>query len=105
MAKLYYDADADLGALKGKKIAIIGYGSQGHAQAQNLRDSGLDVIVADLEGTPNFKLAIEHGFAPTTAAKAAAQADIIQILAPDQTQALLYKNEIRDSLTEGKTLV
>jgi ketol-acid reductoisomerase len=105
MAKLYYDADADLGVLKGKKIAIVGYGSQGHAQAQNLRESGLDVVVADLEGTPNFKLAIEHGFAPTTAANAAAQADIIQILAPDQTQALLYKTEIKESLTEGKTLV
>jgi ketol-acid reductoisomerase len=105
MAKMYYDGDADLGVLKGKKIAIIGYGSQGHAQAQNLRESGLDVIVSDLEGTPNFKLAIEHGFTPTTAAKAAAQADIIQILAPDQTQAFLYKNEIKENLNEGKTLV
>jgi ketol-acid reductoisomerase len=102
---MYYDGDADLGVLKGKKIAIIGYGSQGHAQAQNLRESGLDVIVSDLEGTPNFKLAIEHGFTPTTATNAAAQADIIQILAPDQTQAFLYKNEIKDNLKEGKTLV
>ncbi len=105
MAKVYYDDDADLGVLKGKKIAIIGYGSQGHAQAQNLRDSGLDVIVSDLEGTPNFKLAIDHGFTPTTAAEAAAQAEIIQILAPDQTQAVLYRNEIKDNLKQGKTLV
>ncbi len=105
MAKAYYDSDADLGVLKGKKIAIIGYGSQGHAQAQNLRDSGLDVIVAELEATPNFKLAIDHGFVPTSAAAAAAEADIIQILAPDQTQAALYRNEIKDHLTEGKTLV
>jgi ketol-acid reductoisomerase len=105
MTKVYYDSDADLGVLKGKKIAIIGYGSQGHSQAQNLRDSGLDVIVAELEGTANFKLAIDHGFAPTTAANAAAQADVIQILAPDQTQAVLYRNEIKDHLTEGKTLV
>ena len=59
--KIYYDSDADLGVLKGKKVAIIGYGSQGHAQAQNLRDSGLDVIVAELEGTPNYDLAKEHG--------------------------------------------
>ena len=69
--KVYYDSDADLGLLKGKKIAIIGYGSQGHAQAQNLRDSGLDVIVADLPGTPNYELAIEHGFKPVSAAEAA----------------------------------
>jgi len=105
MAKMYYDADADLGVLKGKKIAIIGYGSQGHAQAQNLRESGLDVIVADLEGTPNFKLAIDHGFAPMSAAAAAAEAEIVQILAPDQTQALLYQKEIKDNLKAGKTLV
>jgi ketol-acid reductoisomerase len=105
MAKVYYDSDADLGVLKGKKIAIIGYGSQGHAQAQNLRESGLDVIVAELEGTANFQLAKDHGFTPKTAANAAAEADIIQILAPDQTQAVLYKTEIKDKLTPGKTLV
>jgi ketol-acid reductoisomerase len=105
MAKMYYDGDADLGVLKGKKIAIIGYGSQGHAQAQNLRDSGLSVMVSELEGTANYKLAVEHGFKPMTAAKAAAQADIVQILAPDQTQAALYKTEIKDNLKKGKTLV
>jgi ketol-acid reductoisomerase len=105
MAKMYYDADADLGVLKGQKIAIIGYGSQGHAQAQNLRESGLDVIVSDLEGTKNYKLAIDHGFTPMSAADASAKADIIQILAPDQTQASLYKNEIKANLKPGKTLV
>src|SRR5512146_2232844 len=105
MAKAYYESDADLGVLKGKKIAIIGYGSQGHAQAQNLRDSGLDVIVAELEGTPNFKLAIDHGFIPTTAAAASAEADMIQILAPDEKQAMVYRTEIKDNLTAGKTLV
>jgi ketol-acid reductoisomerase len=105
MVKVYYDGDADLGILKGKKIGIIGYGSQGHAQAQNLRESGLEVIVADLEGTPNFKLALDHGFAPTTAAGASRDAEIIQILAPDQTQAALYRKEIKDNLTKGKTLV
>jgi ketol-acid reductoisomerase len=105
MAQMYYDTDADLGVLKGKKIAIIGYGSQGHAQAQNLRESGLDVIVADLEGTPNFKLAIEHGFVPTSAGAAAAAADLIQILAPDETQAALYQTEIKNNLKAGKTLL
>jgi ketol-acid reductoisomerase len=105
MAKVYYDNDADLGALKGKKIAIIGYGSQGHAQAQNLRESGLDVIVAELEGTSNFKLAKDHGFKPTSAADASAKGEIVQILAPDQVQASLYKDQIRKNLTKGKTLV
>lgn len=105
MAKMYYDKDADLGTLKGKKIAIIGYGSQGHAQAQNLRDSGLEVIVSDVEGTPNYALAVEHGFKPVNAAEAAKQADIIQILVPDQTQAMLYKTAIQDNLSPGKTLV
>jgi ketol-acid reductoisomerase len=102
---MYYDTDADLEVLKGKKIAIIGYGSQGHAQAQNLRESGLDVVVAELEGTPNFKLAIDHGFVPTTAGAAAAEADIIQILAPDETQAALYQTEIKKNLKAGKTLL
>lgn len=105
MAKMYYDRDADLGTLKGKKVAIIGYGSQGHAQAQNLRDSGVNVIVAELQGTPNYKLAVSHGFKPVTAAKAAKDADIIQILAQDNLQAVLYKTEIQDSMKKGKTLV
>jgi ketol-acid reductoisomerase len=105
MAKMYYDSDADLGTLKGKKVAIIGYGSQGHAQAQNLRDSGVTVIVAELQGTPNYKLAVSHGFKPVTAAKAAKDADIIQILAQDNLQAQLYKTEIQDSMKKGKTLV
>jgi len=105
MAKMYYDRDADLGALKGKKVAIIGYGSQGHAQAQNLRDSGVDVIVAELEGTPNYKLALSHKFKPVSAAKAAKEARIIQILAQDNVQAQLYKTDIRDNLKKGDTLV
>ena len=62
--KVYYDQDADLKKLQGKKIAIIGYGSQGHAQAQNLKESGLNVIVAQRKGSPNFELALEHGFEP-----------------------------------------
>ena len=105
MAKMYYDKDADLGALKGSKVAIIGYGSQGHAQAQNLRDSGVNVIVAELKGTPNYKIALDHGFKPVTAAEASKQADVIQILAQDNLQAQLYKTEIKDNLKKGKTLV
>ncbi len=105
MAKIYYDKDADLKIFKDRKIAIVGYGSQGHAQAQNLRDSGVDVIIAELEGTPNYKLAIKQGFKPVSAAKAAKDADIIQILAQDNLQAELYKNEIKGGLKKGKTLV
>lgn len=104
-AKVYYDADANLDVLKSKKIAIIGYGSQGHAQAQNLRDSGLDVIVADLPGTPNYDLAIQHGFKPVSAAEAAKQADIIQILTEDEVQPLVYKNEVEAGLSKGKALL
>ena len=103
--KVYYDSDADLGLLKGKKIAIIGYGSQGHAQAQNLRDSGLDVIVADLPGTPNYELAIEHGFKPVSAAEAAKQGDVIQILTEDEVQPIVYKNEVESNLAAGNTLL
>jgi len=105
MAKMFYDKDADLGVLKGVKVAIIGYGSQGHAQAQNLRESGVDVIVAELKGTANYKIAMDHGFKPVTAAEASKQADMIQILAQDNLQAQLYKSEIADNLKKGKTLV
>jgi len=105
MAKIYYDKDADLKVLKGKKIGIIGYGSQGHAQAQNLRDSGVDVVVAEMEGTANYRLAQEHGFTPVSAAEAAKGCDIIQILLPDTAQSRIYTDEIKGGLTKGKTLV
>jgi len=105
MAKMYYDKDADLKILKTSKVAIIGYGSQGHAQAQNLRDSGVKVIVAELKGTPNYQLALQHGFKPVSASEASKEADIIQILAQDNVQAELYKNEIQQNLTKSKTLV
>ncbi|MDQ2730791.1 MAG: ketol-acid reductoisomerase [Armatimonadota bacterium] len=105
MAKVYYDQDADLQALQGKKIAIIGYGSQGHAQAQNLRDSGLDVIVSNRPGSDNHRLAGSHGFNPVSAAEAAKEADVINILVPDELQAALYKSEIEPQLTDGKTLM
>ena len=105
MAKMYYDKDADLSVLKGVKVAIIGYGSQGHAQAQNLRESGVDVIVAELEGTANYQLAEKHGFKPVSASNASKDAEVIQILAQDNLQAKLYKNEIETNMKEGKTLV
>ncbi|MBN2040819.1 MAG: ketol-acid reductoisomerase [Spirochaetes bacterium] len=105
MAKMYYDKDANIGIIKKKIIAIIGYGSQGHAQAQNLRDSGLNVIVSELKGTDNFKLAQKHKFKPVTAAEAAEKADIIQILLPDHVQAKVYKSDVEPHLTAGKTLV
>jgi len=105
MAKMYYDSDADLGALKDKTIAVIGYGSQGHAQAQNLRESGLSVIVAELPGTENFELAKSHKFAPVSAKEAAEKADVIQVLAQDHIQAKLYYSDVEPSLKKGKTLV
>ena len=105
MAKVYYDKDADINILKRKRIAIIGYGSQGHAQAQNLRDSGLEVIVSEISDTPNYKIAVEHGFKPLSAAEASKQAEIVQILVPDEVQAKLYREEIAPNMTGGKTLV
>ena len=103
--KIYYDKDADLKNLKGKKIAIIGYGSQGHAQAQNLRDSGLDVIVSQRKGGENYELALRHGFKPITANEAARQADLIQILTQDHIQAKLYEEDVKPHLGKGKTLL
>ena len=105
MAKIYYDKDADLNVLKGKKIAIIGYGIQGRGQALNLRDSGLDVIVSELEGTENYKTAQADGFTPVAAVEAAKEADIIQILTQDHVQAKVYKESIKPNLKKGKALV
>ncbi len=103
--KIYYDKDADLKDLKGKRIAIIGYGSQGHAQAQNLRDSGLDVIVSQRKGGENYELALRHGFKPVSASEAARQADLIQILTQDHIQAKLYEEDVKPHLRKGKTLL
>lgn len=103
--KIYYDRDADLKNLKGKKIAIIGYGSQGHAQALNLRDSGLQVIVSQRKGSDNYELAIKHGFKPVTASEAAREADLIQILTQDHIQAKLYEEDVKPHLHKGKTLL
>ncbi|HHT9110995.1 MAG TPA: ketol-acid reductoisomerase [Candidatus Brocadiaceae bacterium] len=104
MLKIYYEKDADISVLKGKKIAVIGYGSQGHAQAQNLRESGFDVIVSTRTGTPNYQLAVKHGFKPVSVDEAAKQGDVIQILLPDETQKAVYESQIKPHLKDGKTL-
>ena len=105
MAKIYYDKDADLNVLKGKKVAVIGYGIQGRGQSLNLRDSGVDVIVAELPGTKNFEQAKADGFNPVSAEEAAKQADIVQILTEDHVQAKVYKEAIAKHMTKGKALV
>ncbi len=102
--KVYYENDADLGLLKGKTVAVIGYGSQGHAHAQNLRDSGVNVIVGQRPGGANYHLAKEHGFEPVSAREAAEKADVIMILAQDQLQKLIYDTEVKPALTAGKAL-
>ena len=105
MLKIYYENDADLKLLENKTIGIIGYGSQGHAQAQNLRDSGLEVIVSEIQGTANYKLAKSHGFEPISASELTKKADIIQILVPDEFQGELYEKEIKPNLSEGKAIM
>jgi ketol-acid reductoisomerase len=104
-ATIYYDKDADLAALKGKTVAIIGYGSQGHAHAQNLRDSGVNVIVGQRPGGKNYDLAISHNFKPASAADATKQADIVNILVPDELQGDLYEKEIKPNLKPGNILM
>ncbi len=105
MVDVYYDKDADLGRLEGKKIAVIGYGSQGHAQAQNLRDSGLDVVVGQRKGGASYEQAVADGFEPVTAAEAAAQADVVQVLLPDVIQRKVYEKDIEPNLEAGNALV
>ncbi len=102
--KVYYENDADLGLLKGKTVAVIGYGSQGHAHAQNLRDSGVNVVVGQRPGGANYALAKEHGFEPVSAREAAEKADLIMILAQDQLQKFIYDTEVKPVLTAGKAL-
>src|SRR5436853_2031197 len=104
-AKIYYDNDADLSVLKNKTVAIIGYGSQGHAQAQNLRDSGVNVVIGQRPGGKNYDLAISHGFKPMSAAEAAKAADVINILVPDELQGDLFKSEIEPNLKPGNILM
>ncbi len=105
MAEIYYDKDADLSLIQGKKVAVIGYGSQGHAHAQNLRDSGVEVVIGLKEDSKSKPKAEEAGFEVLSVADAAASADVIVVLAPDQYQRHIYAESIKDNLTEGKTLV
>ena len=105
MAEIYYDKDADLSLIQGKKVAVIGYGSQGHAHAQNLRDSGVEVVIGLKDDSRSKPKAEEAGFQVLNVADAAAGADVIVILAPDQYQRHIYAESIKDNLTAGKTLV
>lgn len=104
MAEIVYDNDADLSIIQGKKVAVVGYGSQGHAHAQNLRDSGVEVVIALKEGSKSTAKAEEAGFRVLNVADAAEWADLIMILAPDQHQRSIFNDSIKDKLTAGKTL-
>ena len=105
MARIYYEQDCNLQVLSGKKVAIIGYGSQGHAHALNLHESGVDVIVGLYQGSKSWAKAEAAGLSVVTAAEAAKAADIIMMLVNDEKQADLYKESIEPNLTEGKALV
>ena len=105
MAKIFYESDCDLSLLDGKTVAIIGYGSQGHAHALNLKESGVKVIVGLYEGSKSWKRAEEQGFEVYTSAEAAKRADIIMILINDELQAKLYKESIEPNLEEGNMLM
>ncbi|NLJ83859.1 MAG: ketol-acid reductoisomerase [Halanaerobiaceae bacterium] len=105
MVKMYYDQDANLELLADKVIAVLGYGSQGHAQAQNLKDSGLNVIIGLREGSQSAEKAKADGFEVYPTAEAVKKADIIQILIPDEVQARVYKNDIEPNLEAGNALV
>lgn len=104
MARVYYDKDADLELLKNRTVAVIGYGSQGHAQAQNLRDSGVQVIVALPEDSPSRERAQRDGFKVTGVSEAASDADIVQMLAPDEVQPAVFEADIRPELEPGKAV-
>jgi len=105
VVKVYYDADADLQYLQGKKIAVLGYGSQGHAHALNLKDSGMDVIVGLRKESQSWSKAQNDGLEVKTVAEASLEADVIMIVLPDETQAEVYKNEIAPGLKEGNALL
>ncbi|MHA1410055.1 MAG: ketol-acid reductoisomerase, partial [Candidatus Odinarchaeia archaeon] len=104
MVKVYRDQDADLGILKDKTIAVLGYGNQGSAQAMNMRDSGLNVILGLREGGASAKKAEEDGFKVYSMSEAAKKADIIHILIPDEIQKSVYERDVKPNLTEGKVL-
>ncbi|MGE0267725.1 MAG: ketol-acid reductoisomerase [Candidatus Omnitrophota bacterium] len=104
MPKIYYDKDANLKTYKGRKIAIVGYGIQGRGQALSLRDSGLDVVVAQRKGGPNYDLAVKDGFKPIEAGEAAQSADVIMMLTQDHLQAEIYNDSLKKHMKKGKSL-
>ena len=105
MAEMFYDDDADLSVIQGKKVAVIGYGSQGHAHALNLRDSGVDVRVGLAEGSKSKAKAEAEGLTVKSVADAVKEADLVVILTPDQVQRHVYANEIQPNLKEGAALL
>ena len=101
----FYDDDADLSIIQGRKVAVIGYGSQGHAHSQNLRDSGVEVVIGLREGSKSAEKAEEAGFAVKTVAEAAEWADVIMLLAPDTSQKQIFEDEIAPNLEDGNALL
>lgn len=104
MKKMYYENDVNLGVLNNKKVAVLGYGSQGHAHAQNLRDSGVDVVVGLHEGSKSRNKAMNDGFEVKSVADATKESDIVMLLLPDTVQKQVYEESVRDNLREGQTL-
>ena len=102
--EVLYDRDADLSLIQGKKVAVIGYGSQGHAHAQNLRESGVEVVIGLRDGSKSAAKAKEAGFQVKSNAEAAAWADVVMLLAPDTSQAEIFKNDIEPNLNAGDAL-
>jgi len=102
---MYYDKDASLELLQGKTVAVIGFGSQGHAHAQNLKDSGVSVVVAEKEGSPGWKRAVDAGLEVLPTAEAAAKGSIVIMLVPDQDQKIIYERFVRDNLSDGDMLM
>lgn len=104
-ATIYYDQDADLAKLKGKTVAVLGYGSQGHAHAQNLRDSGIKVIVAELPGTANYESAVRDKFKPISTEEAVKQGDLVVFTLPDELQGRIFRDQVRDNLKKGSLII
>src|ERR1700686_543568 len=105
MAKVYYDGDADMSALAGQRVAVIGYGSQGHAHALNLQDSGVDVVVGLYKGSPSWEAAGQEDLRVETVEKAVEVGNVVMRLVPDQTQKRLYDEVVKKNLNPGSALM